>query len=197
MYQIEIIRAAVLYPTSIVDFAYDESYINCQDYYNNNVLLNFDNTISEASFRKFVSPVTNALQCGVYYSQGMGFDDSYEPQYFTNVGNAAESDLLSEVYIEYEPSLGHIPVSNKRPVEGQTNLGDGSIFIEEDVIWQNGKVILGGGKRFTLFLVVYFAESCYASANINVDEEVKLVELRNSNPYLKQRFSITLSVDNE
>lgn len=197
LYQIDIDRTAVLYPTSVRGFFYQESYVNCQDYYYNNVLLDTDNLISEATFRNFVSPVTNALQCAIYYNEGVGFDDSYVPQYFTQSGTASSLDLLSDVYVDYVPYLSYIPLSNKKAVDGQITLGDGSIIIEEGVIWQNGNIILDGGIRFTLYLVLYFSETAYVSSDITLNEEVKNVELRNSNPYIKQSFSITLSIDNE
>lgn len=197
MYQIQIDKTAVLYPTADTDFIYEQSYINCHDYYVNNVLLESDNIINEATFRKFVTPVTDALQCGVYYAQGVGFDSNYIPQYFTQAGNASSIDLLSENFVNYTPYLSYIPISAERSLDGQIDLGDEGIIIEQDALWIDGKIILGESKRLTLYLVIYFSPNAYTSAEISINEELKTVQLRNSNAYVQQRFSITLAIDNQ
>lgn len=196
-YKIYIDRVAVKYPTAMSGFAYDDGYIFCDDYYYNNLLLDPYGFMNEANFKKFVAPVTNAIQYALYYNTGVGFDNNYIPQYITSEGNASVDDLESESYIEYSPSAEFIALSKERGKEGELELEDGSILIEEGVMYKDGAIILEGGKVFTLYLVLYFSPNAYTSADVMFMEENINVTLRNSNPYVMQNFAITLSIENE
>lgn len=196
-YKIYIDRVAVKYPTSMSGFAYDDSYIFCDDYYYNNILLDPYAFMNQENFKKFVAPVTNAIQYALYYNTGIGFDTNYIPQYITSEGNASVNDLESESYIEYSPGSEFIALSKERGKEGELELEDGSILIEEGVMYKDGAIILEGGKVFTLYLVLYFSPDAYTSADVmNLEENIN-VTLRNSNPYVMQNFAITLSIENE
>lgn len=196
-YKIYIDRVAVKYPTSMSGFAYDDGYIFCDDYYYNNILLDPYTFMNQENFKKFVAPVTNAIQYALYYNTGIGFDTNYIPQYITSEGNASVNDLESESYIEYSPGSEFIALSKERGKEGELELEDGSILIEEGVMYKDGAIILEGGKVFTLYLVLYFSPNAYTSADVmNLEENIN-VTLRNSNPYVMQNFFITLSIENE
>jgi len=196
-YKIYIDRVAVKYPNSMSGFVYDDSYIFCEDYYHNDTLIDPYAFMNQQNFKKFVAPVTNALQYDMYYSSGIGFATGYIPQYITSIGNATSADLESENYIEYSPQADFIALSKERGKEGELALEDGSILIEEGVMYKDGAIILDGGKIFTLYLVLYFSPYAYTNANVEYMEQIINVSLKNSNPYVMQNFAITLSIEND
>ncbi len=194
-FSLNITEIRVTYPTSAAGgYSYGDAKIFCPDYYGaNNANYDVTSVMSEAVFKKFVSPVTNAIEYDMYYVEGNDFVSGYTPKYFTSSAKATASELISTVGTPLVPVESYIPISLAKSLATDVSGNNGSKVIADGVtVNADGTVTLENGKSLDLYLTFYFDPAKYVTADIGTAEEPNELTLRNSNPYSAQKYEISL-----
>lgn len=197
-YKMNIIQLKVLYPTSSADFSYGEEIYGCPDYFDNlNAPYDVEGMITEELFKRFVSPVSDALLYDMYYVAGNDFADGYTNKYLSSSGSASAEGQSSATGIDVTPNESYIPISTAKSKTGQTELSGGTILVETGVtVNQDGSITLESGKSLDLYLIIRFDPNKYVTANVGDAEELNLT-LKNSNPYYSQHLALSLDFKDE
>lgn len=184
-YILELQRVTVSYPTKESTYNYKDNIVLTDDYYYVSSDLKVDNTLkTQELFREFVAPVSEALRYDIYYVDGASFAEGSEPNFITD--GIAQINVDEDLFT-LNNRMNISQLKGTSPSGGDIEIGDG-IVVHED-----GSFSVPSNKTANFYMVLHYLPTKYQTAEIkHKDGTSQKIELRNSNPYIRQEISLKI-----